>query len=94
VDMLREQLLSSQDGRSLVLRGDPSIAPGGCVVESEHGSVDGSLPTRWNRAVAALGRSDAPLDTALDAATAQADAQVSMGEPSVASGLRTDEASS
>lgn len=34
---------------------DPSVAAGGCVVESQGAQVDGSLARRWQRAVAALG---------------------------------------
>ena len=34
---------------------DPSVAPGGCLVESQGAQVDGSLERRWQRAVAALG---------------------------------------
>ena len=34
---------------------DASILPGGCVVASAGAQVDGSLPRRWARAVAALG---------------------------------------
>ena len=34
---------------------DPSVAQGGCVVESQGAQVDGSLERRWQRAVAALG---------------------------------------
>lgn len=34
---------------------DPSVAAGGCMVESQGAQVDGSLERRWQRAVAALG---------------------------------------
>lgn len=34
---------------------DASVAPGGCLVESQGAQVDGSLERRWQRAVAALG---------------------------------------
>lgn len=34
---------------------DASLTPGGCVVESAHGTVDASLEKRWARAVANLG---------------------------------------
>lgn len=34
---------------------DPSVAPGGCLVESQGAQVDGGLERRWQRAVAALG---------------------------------------
>ncbi|MDL2336351.1 MAG: flagellar assembly protein FliH [Pseudomonadota bacterium] len=35
--------------------GDPSIARGGCRVDSDIASVDGTVPARWRRASAALG---------------------------------------
>jgi flagellar assembly protein FliH len=34
---------------------DPSVPPGGCLVESGGTVIDGRLATRWERAVAALG---------------------------------------
>jgi flagellar assembly protein FliH len=34
---------------------DPSVAAGGCMVESQGAHIDGSLERRWQRAVAALG---------------------------------------
>ena len=48
--------LASRGGR---LVADPSIARGGCLVESDIGMVDASIETRWRRAVAMLG-GDAP----------------------------------
>jgi len=38
---------------------DESIARGGCRAESPYGDIDATLPTRWRRVSAALGR-DAP----------------------------------
>lgn len=34
---------------------DPSVAAGGCLVESQGAQIDGSLERRWQRAVGALG---------------------------------------
>lgn len=34
---------------------DPSVAAGGCLVESQGAQIDGSVERRWQRAVAALG---------------------------------------
>ncbi|MDH0901005.1 FliH/SctL family protein [Comamonas aquatica] len=34
---------------------DPTVAKGGCLVESQGAQIDGSLERRWQRAVAALG---------------------------------------
>lgn len=38
---------------------DPAIAPGGCLIETADTVVDARMPTRWRRALAALGMSDA-----------------------------------
>ena len=43
------------DARSARLVADPTIARGGCVVESDIGVIDASLDTRWRRAAASLG---------------------------------------
>ena len=40
------------------LRGDASIAPGGCMIETEQCEIDVTVPSRWRRLLAALGRSD------------------------------------
>ena len=37
---------------------DPLVAPGGCRVETEQCEIDATLPTRWRRMLAGLGRSD------------------------------------
>ena len=37
---------------------DPMVAPGGCRVETEQCEIDATLPTRWRRLLAGLGRSD------------------------------------
>jgi flagellar assembly protein FliH len=34
---------------------DPSIVPGGCRVDSAHGQIDATLPTRWRRVLQTLG---------------------------------------
>jgi len=41
--------------RGARLLADPSIARGGCLVESDIGVVDASIAARWKRAVASLG---------------------------------------
>jgi len=43
------------DARSARLVADPTIARGGCVVESDIGVIDASLDARWRRAAASLG---------------------------------------
>ena len=50
---------------------DAAIERGGCRLRSDIGEVDATLPTRWERALAALGRTDAwlsqqPNETAQD----------------------------
>jgi len=59
-------LVADGAGDLLAARGarlvaDPTIARGGCVVESDIGVIDASLDTRWRRASASLG-SDLPWD--------------------------------
>lgn len=44
---------------SLTLVSDPSLTPGGCMVESAGTVVDGRVGNRWRQAVAALGLSEA-----------------------------------
>ena len=45
--------------RSVRLIGDATIGRGGCLIESDIASIDGTVPTRWRRAAASLG-SDMP----------------------------------
>jgi flagellar assembly protein FliH len=40
------------------LLADPMVAPGGCRIETEQCEIDATLPTRWRRLLAGLGRSD------------------------------------
>lgn len=49
---LQDELLAA----GWALRADPSIARGGCRAQAASGEVDATLPTRWERVVAALGR--------------------------------------
>ncbi len=55
LDMLREALEAEFAGMSLALVADATIKPGGCMVASSGTVVDGTLDTRWRRAVANLG---------------------------------------
>ncbi|HEX6361647.1 MAG TPA: FliH/SctL family protein [Albitalea sp.] len=50
--------------RGARLVADPSIARGGCLVESDIGVVDASIAARWKRAVASLGCEEAWQDEA------------------------------
>lgn len=54
-EMLHDVLHVEFAALSLSLRSDPTIARGGCVVESAGTVIDGSLEKRWLRAVANLG---------------------------------------
>lgn len=49
-------------GRRVQAVADARVQPGGCVLESAAGVVDATLPRRWARALAALGRDDEPWD--------------------------------
>lgn len=55
LEVLQAPLANELTGMSLVLRADPSLEPGGCVVESAGMVVDATLQKRWQRAVATLG---------------------------------------
>lgn len=37
---------------------DSSIQPGGCVLESHQGLIDGQLQTRWQRTLASIGKDE------------------------------------
>ena len=41
--------------RTVLLQGDATIEPGGCVLESDLGQVDARIETRWAHAAAVLG---------------------------------------
>ena len=45
--------------RGARLVADPVVARGGCLVESDIGTIDASVETRWRRAAAALGCDEA-----------------------------------
>ena len=61
----QDAAIVKQHGSDLVSSGrieiveDASIERGGCRLRSDIGEVDATLPTRWRRALAALGRNDA-----------------------------------
>jgi flagellar assembly protein FliH len=52
---LQEALETEFAGMALALVADASVKPGGCVVAASGTVVDGTLDTRWRRAVANLG---------------------------------------
>ncbi len=49
------EALKARDAR---LVADPTIEPGGCVVDSDLGHVDARIGTRWAQAAAVFGRDD------------------------------------
>ena len=49
-----EQLRKNSDTPTLIARPDPSVAPGGCVLETDAGEVDGRLETQLAAIKAAL----------------------------------------
>jgi flagellar assembly protein FliH len=58
VELVRTFLGTGEFGTRCQLLPDPSIAPGGCLIETEQSEIDVTVPSRWRRLLAALGRSD------------------------------------
>jgi flagellar assembly protein FliH len=58
VSLVRTFLGEGDFGNRCQLLPDASIAPGGCRVETEQSEIDVTIPSRWRRLLAALGRSD------------------------------------
>ena len=58
IALVRERLANETDAPRLALVADPSVAPGGCRLETEQASVDATPSARWRRLLAGLGRSD------------------------------------
>jgi flagellar assembly protein FliH len=54
------EVLANRGSRLLA---DPSIARGGCLVESDIGVIDASVAARWKRAVASIGCEEAWADS-------------------------------
>lgn len=61
--VVREHVDTTGDGRALQWQADPAVSPGGCVLQTDSGEVDGRIETRWARAVAALGHPEAPFES-------------------------------
>ena len=59
MDVLQAPLAGEFAGLSLSLRADPTLEPGGCVVESAGMVIDATLQKRWQRAVATLAMASA-----------------------------------
>ena len=58
VELVRTFLGTGEFANRCQLLPDASIAPGGCLVETEQSEIDVTIPSRWRRLLAALGRSD------------------------------------
>lgn len=54
-EVLDEALCARFTGQSVSVVADAAVSPGDCLVESAGAVVDGSVATRWSRAVAGLG---------------------------------------
>lgn len=56
--LVGEEFPATAVGAQVVLRADPSLARGGCVVEAGGALIDATVEKRWMRAVANLGLQD------------------------------------
>jgi len=61
--LLGEHLAPLLAARGATLVPDPTLSPGGCIVETARASVDATIQTRWRRALAAIGRDDEWVET-------------------------------
>jgi len=52
---LESALREEFGGARVQWQADPAVAPGDCMLECAGATIDGSLDTRWRRAIAALG---------------------------------------
>jgi flagellar assembly protein FliH len=52
---LKDRLSAEYSDASLKLVADPTVACGGCVIESQDTIVDGTIEKRWSRTLATLG---------------------------------------
>ena len=64
VALVRSVLPDDHAGPHVTLVPDQAVAPGGCVVDTDQAAVDASIPTRWRRLLAGLGRTDDWLEPA------------------------------
>ncbi len=58
VALVETHLHGELEAAGWTLRADPTVARGGCIASAASGELDGSLATRWQRVVKALGRND------------------------------------
>jgi len=64
IALVRDRLTHEADGPRITFVPDASILPGGCLIDCAQANLDATLPTRWRRLVAALGRTDDWLEPA------------------------------
>ena len=64
VELVTDFIASEQLPATVQLVPDVTIAPGGCRLETEQMEVDATVPSRWRRLLANLGRSDDWLEPA------------------------------
>jgi len=58
VELVKTFLADEPMPQRFQLVADVAVAPGGCRIETEQCEVDATLPSRWRRLLANLGRSD------------------------------------
>jgi flagellar assembly protein FliH len=58
VELVKRFLVDEPMPQRFQLVADIAVAPGGCRIETEQCEVDATLPSRWRRLLANLGRSD------------------------------------
>jgi flagellar assembly protein FliH len=63
-ELVRRILPADDAGVRVALHADASIAPGGCMIDTEQAAIDATVPARWRRLLAGLGRSDDWLEPA------------------------------
>lgn len=54
-EIVRSALQDDGQLRGCRFVSDPAVSPGGCRIESAHGEIDATLPTRWRRVLQTLG---------------------------------------
>ncbi|HEX4883723.1 MAG TPA: flagellar assembly protein FliH [Casimicrobiaceae bacterium] len=64
VALVRSVLPDDHAGPHVTLVPDQAVAPGGCLVDTDQAAVDATIPTRWRRLLAGLGRTDDWLEPA------------------------------
>ncbi len=53
--LIDKAVLEQNEQWPVQIESDRAITPGGCILETPHSVVDGTLQTRWRRALAAVG---------------------------------------